>query len=120
MEYFFYGAAANSRRVDLFTDRKEVTLEDVVTPYASYEFRIYAVNELGTSSPSENSPQFNVPADVPYVHPQNVSGGGGKIGDLTITWAVRTIYSNFFYQFSDEKILISRYWVCLAASPPRS
>lgn len=77
---------AVSRRLDVFTDRKEVTLEDVVTPYASYEFRIYAVNELGTSLPSETSPQYNIPADAPYVYPQNVSGGGGKIGDLTITW----------------------------------
>lgn len=63
-------------------------MEDVVTPWASYEFRLYAVNELGTSLSSESSPQYNIPADVPYVAPKNVSGGGGKIGDLTITWTV--------------------------------
>ncbi len=80
---------ANARKVDLFTERKEVILEDMVTPWASYEFRLYAVSELGVSAPSEPSPRFNIPPDRPYLYPIGVSGGGGKIGDLTITWKVR-------------------------------
>lgn len=82
-------ANINTRKIDLYTERKEVTLEDVVTPWASYEFRLYAVNELGTSPPSDPSPQHNIPPDRPYKYPSHVSGGGGKIGDLTITWRVR-------------------------------
>lgn len=74
--------------MDVFTDRKEAVLEDVVTPWSAYEFRLMAVNEIGFSLPSEPSPSYNIPPDAPYHNPSNVSGGGGKIGDLTITWTV--------------------------------
>lgn len=90
--FIFAVAYDKTRKIDLFTERKEVTLEDVVTPWASYEFRLYAMNELGISPPSDPSPQYNIPADRPYKYPSGVSGGGGKIGDLTITWRVRSIF----------------------------
>lgn len=77
-----------TRKVDLYSERKEMTLEDLVTPWAQYEFRLQAVNEIGSSAPSEPSPRTNIPSDRPYLYPSNVGGGGGKIGDLTITWTV--------------------------------
>lgn len=45
-----------------------------------------ATNELGTGLYSLPSPQHATPPDRPYIAPRNVGGGGGKIGDLTITW----------------------------------
>ena len=32
--------------------------------------------------------QGNTKKDVPFIAPMNVGGGGGKTGDLTITWDV--------------------------------
>lgn len=72
----------------MFSERKEMIIEDLVTPWAQYEFRLQAVNEIGTSAPSEPSPRTNIPPDRPYLYPSNVGGGGGKLGDLTITWSV--------------------------------
>ena len=83
------------RKSDLFSERKEATIEDAVIPSAQYEFRLQAINEIGTSPPSEPSPKAIIPPDRPYVAPSNVSGGGGKIGDLTITWTVRKRFFQF-------------------------
>ncbi|CAG0881139.1 unnamed protein product [Darwinula stevensoni] len=66
--------------------RKEAYIRDVLSPWSSYEFRVSAANSFGYGQPSEPSPQYNTDMDVPYVAPKNVGGGGGKIGDLTITW----------------------------------
>ncbi|KAL7642096.1 UNVERIFIED_CONTAM: hypothetical protein RMT77_007970 [Armadillidium vulgare] len=57
-----------------------------LTPWASYKFRVQAVNYLGTGIFSEFSPTANTHEDVPFKAPSNVGGGGGKTGDLTITW----------------------------------
>ncbi|KYN31788.1 Contactin [Trachymyrmex septentrionalis] len=72
--------------VDRYNGRKEVNLENVLNPYSSYEFRVFAFNEFGYGSPSLPSPRFSTPPDKPRKAPLNISGGGGKIGDLTITW----------------------------------
>ncbi|KAG7210747.1 hypothetical protein KM043_012244 [Ampulex compressa] len=72
--------------VDRYTGRKEAFLENVLNPYTTYEFRISAFNELGYGLPSSPSPQYSTPSDKPSKPPSNVGGGGGKIGDLTITW----------------------------------
>lgn len=61
-------------------------IENVLTPWSIYEFRVAASNDLGTGPPSAPSPQHSTAHDRPYKAPSNVGGGGGKIGDLTITW----------------------------------
>jgi len=48
-----------------------------------------AGNDIGFGEMSLPSPQVNTPADKPYKAPTNITGGGGKIGDLTIVWKVR-------------------------------
>ncbi|XP_011135668.2 contactin [Harpegnathos saltator] len=72
--------------MDRYIGRKEAHLENVLNPYSSYEFRVSAFNEFGYGPPSSPSPRHSTLADKPTKAPSNISGGGGKIGDLTITW----------------------------------
>ncbi|XP_071453390.1 contactin [Hetaerina americana] len=72
--------------VGRYNGRKEAVIRDVLSPWSKYEFRVIAGNEIGYGIPSAPSPQYNTPTDHPYKAPTNVGGGGGKIGDLTITW----------------------------------
>lgn len=66
--------------------RKEAQLMNVLSPFSTYEFRVAAANALGYGPLSMPSPQFNTRPDRIYLPPANVGGGGGKTGDLTITW----------------------------------
>lgn len=75
-----------AREIDRYTGRKEANIENALVPWSVYEFRVSATNELGTGVPSAPSPQHATPPDRPYKAPSNIGGGGGKIGDLTITW----------------------------------
>lgn len=81
--------AANitAREVDRLTSRKETQLVNAISPYSTYEFRVSAANQLGYGPPSLASPQYNTRPDRIYQPPANVGGGGGKTGDLTITWS---------------------------------
>jgi len=54
-----------------------------------------AGNDIGFGEVSLPSPQVNTPADRPYKAPTNITGGGGKIGDLTIVWKVS--YCHFIF-----------------------
>lgn len=72
--------------VDRYNGRKEAFIENVLNPYTTYEFRIAAFNELGYGLPSMPSPQYSTPSNKPTKPPSNIGGGGGKIGDLTMTW----------------------------------
>ncbi|XP_060843865.1 contactin [Rhopalosiphum padi] len=74
------------KEVDRYNGRKEAFLENVLQPWSKYEFRMVAGNELGFGEISLPSPQVNTPADRPYKAPTNITGGDGKIGDLTIVW----------------------------------
>lgn len=74
-----------AEEVDRYNGRRRATVYNL-TPGCGYEFSVVAVNDLGASIPSLPSPVYNTQKDKPYIAPQNVGGGGGKIGDLTITW----------------------------------
>lgn len=76
----------NALEVDRYNGRKRVLLAAPLLPWSVYEFRVQAVNAAGAGLPSASSPQFSTLADRPHVAPSRVAGGGGKIGDLTITW----------------------------------
>lgn len=59
-----------------------------------------AINSLGPGTDSKPSPLYSTDSDKPYIAPRNIGGGGGKIGDLTITWDVCIKYyvkTIFFY-----------------------
>lgn len=71
--------------VDPYTNRRKAEVKNL-TPWAAYEFSVCAVNDLGIGPPSAASPAYSTTADRPYLAPRNVGGGGGKIGDLVITW----------------------------------
>jgi hypothetical protein len=63
-----------------------VTDVENLSAYSSFVFRVIASNEYGYGEPSQPSDSCNTNQDRPGAPPFNVSGGGGKIGDLKITW----------------------------------
>lgn len=77
----------NVVEIDRYNGRKRASVTGNLLPWSVYEFRVQAVNALGVGKPSAPSPQFSTLPDKPYQAPKNVGGGGGKIGDLTITWS---------------------------------
>ncbi|KAJ8986222.1 hypothetical protein NQ317_009928 [Molorchus minor] len=72
--------------IDRYTGRKESIIDNILVPWAVYEFRVSAWNNVGMGPYSAPSPRFSTPPERPFIAPRNVGGGGGKIGDLTITW----------------------------------
>ena len=66
--------------------RRQFILKGKLSPYAAYQFRIAAYNELGMGEYSEASPQYNTLPDRPTRAPTGIRGGGGRTGDLTIVW----------------------------------
>ncbi|XP_037885201.1 contactin [Glossina fuscipes] len=74
-----------AHEIDRYTSRQQAEISNL-TPWSSYEFSVAAVNDLGIGTPSTPSPIYSTHEDRPYIAPKNVGGGGGKIGDLTITW----------------------------------
>ncbi len=57
-------------------------------PYSRYAIRVRAENRIGTSDPSQPSDEFWTHCIKPDLYPKEVGGGGGKVGDLVITWKV--------------------------------
>lgn len=55
-------------------------------PFSNYTVRMRAENIIGTSVASTPSDQFTTAATKPDMFPELVGGGGGKAGELTITW----------------------------------
>lgn len=83
--WYVVGEHTEAQEVDRYTGRRRAEIEGL-SPYCSYEFAVAAVNNLGTGPQSLPSPSHNTLHDKPYTAPRNVDGGGGKIGDLIITW----------------------------------
>lgn len=81
----------SEKEINRYNGRKEAAIENLLTPWSSYEFKVAAANIRGYGPASAPSPIHNTPPDVPYKSPSNIGGGGGKIGDLTITWQVYII-----------------------------
>lgn len=104
--------AIQVRTIDRYTNRKQGIIENILTPWSFYEFRIAAWNELGMGPFSAKSPRHLTPSDKPFIAPYNVGGGGGKIGDLTITWTplrpdeqnANGIYYKVFWKRKDEEV----------------
>lgn len=74
-----------AREFDRYTGRKRAEVHGL-TPWSGYEFCVRAVNDVGLGTLSPPSPLYSTLNDIPYDPPGKVGGGGGKIGDLVITW----------------------------------
>ena len=60
---------------------------DTLSPWTTYNFRVRARNDYGLGEPSMPSvATYTTEEAVPEQAPGNVGGGGGKVGDLVITW----------------------------------
>nr|AUG84451.1 contactin [Platynereis dumerilii] len=57
-----------------------------LSPFSNYRFRVRAINVLGIGKASLPSTMYTTLAAPPLEIPHNVGGGGGKVGDLVITW----------------------------------
>lgn len=85
-EWWNVAENVTAKVIDESNGRMEHQLGDVLSPGASHEFRIQGINTLGLGQFSAPSPQANTRVDRPFTYPNNLGGGGGKTGDLTITW----------------------------------
>lgn len=85
-----------TKKINGYNDQKEAFIENILQPWSTYEFKIIAENDFGFSEASLPSPKVNTPADHPYKAPTNITGGNGKIGDLTIVWDVRYFHTLIF------------------------
>nr|CAD7573639.1 unnamed protein product [Timema californicum] len=83
---YMYTISGRTNWNSTWANISETNLENSLSPWSTYEFRVSACNQLGCGQPSAPSPQFNTLTDRPYKAPSKIGGGGGKIGDLTITW----------------------------------
>lgn len=63
-----------------------VTQVEGLAAWSAYTFRVIASNSYGRGEISQPSDSCNTNQDKPGSAPSNVGGGGGKIGDLRITW----------------------------------
>lgn len=79
------------------SSRKE-KLINVLSPWSTYEFRISAANKFGYGPPSAPSPQVRTPSDKPSMYPNNIRGGGGNTGTLTIVWDVGVPISCYLFR----------------------
>lgn len=74
---------ANIRGADMEARRTKIT---GLSPWTQYKFRIRGENALGVGEPSRESELYTTDEMIPQVAPANVGGGGGKVGDLVVTW----------------------------------
>uniref|UniRef100_A0A0B7B5Q8 Contactin n=1 Tax=Arion vulgaris TaxID=1028688 RepID=A0A0B7B5Q8_9EUPU len=78
-----------------------------LNPGTGYTFRIIALNEYGIGIPSDPSAMIQTISAPPRVYPNNVRGGGGSVGDLTIRWDPLTPDQ---YGVRDHTLKYKVYW----------
>ncbi|XP_069094619.1 neurofascin isoform X2 [Pleurodeles waltl] len=57
-----------------------------LAPYVNYQFRVMAVNEVGSSLPSLPSERYQTNGAPPERNPSGVQGKGSKKNNMEITW----------------------------------
>ncbi|XP_041439746.1 neurofascin isoform X14 [Xenopus laevis] len=57
-----------------------------LSPYVNYQFRVLALNELGSSMPSPSSERFQTAGAFPETNPSDVKGAGTSKNNMEITW----------------------------------
>ncbi|XP_045209360.2 contactin-like [Mercenaria mercenaria] len=67
------------------TQKHTVNVEDLKSGNG-YFFRVRAVNALGVGEASRSSAVYRIPGAAPSKYPDDIGGGGGTVGILTITW----------------------------------
>ncbi|XP_033733379.1 contactin-like [Pecten maximus] len=74
--------------VDTIIPASDKHMADVtgLKPGVGYLFRLSAANSLGIGEPSKPSDIFQTLPAPPSIAPKQVGGGGGSVGDLTLTW----------------------------------
>ncbi|NXN97902.1 NFASC protein, partial [Rhinopomastus cyanomelas] len=57
-----------------------------LSPYVNYQFRVIAVNEVGSSLPSQPSERYQTNGARPEMNPTGVQGAGTQKNNMEITW----------------------------------
>ncbi|XP_039241314.1 contactin-5 isoform X3 [Pipra filicauda] len=71
---------------DLISGDMESAMAVELNPWVEYEFRVVAMNKIGTGDPSAPSRVIRTNEAVPKTPPANVSGRSGRRHELVIAW----------------------------------
>nr|KAF6413821.1 neurofascin [Molossus molossus] len=66
-----------------------------LSPYVNYQFRVIAVNEVGSSHPSLPSERYRTSGAAPESNPSDVKGEGSRKNNMEITWTPMNATSAF-------------------------
>ncbi|XP_049626548.1 neurofascin isoform X6 [Suncus etruscus] len=66
-----------------------------LSPYVNYQFRVIAINEVGSSHPSLPSERYRTSGAAPESNPTDVKGEGTRKNNMEITWTPMNATSAF-------------------------
>ncbi|XP_070330726.1 neurofascin isoform X10 [Odocoileus virginianus] len=66
-----------------------------LSPYVNYQFRVIAINEVGSSHPSLPSERYRTSGAPPESNPSDVKGEGSRKNNMEITWTPMNATSAF-------------------------